>query len=316
MIDHDDECQQEQPPNARQPIDQRFWIPALILMSVASGAIAFVSLLNEEFRWGLVLGFPVSFGMVFGYGVRSLVPLWTIVACLTILACLITAAMAGDAIGAICGLVAAIAIAGPLVVGVLLGWSLKLGMRALGSERNVHVIVPFLFLPWALDTVESMVDLTILPEVFVASRALPVQPSEIWNTSLDTNSMRASPFEEFGLPRLKYATGSSTSVGDRKRFVYDKGNLEVEVTESIPNQRIVFRVLQQTGLEKRGALLLDGTMCLTRTTTGTTVELRVRYQPLMTPRWLCSLPEHFVATAAADRVLDWLESRIDEGHDR
>ena len=56
--------------------------------------------------------------------------------------------------------------------------------------------------------------------------------------------------------RLRSAIASGSS--------YDKGSLEVEIVASERNRRIEFLVLEQTGLEKRGALLLGGSMTLTR----------------------------------------------------
>jgi hypothetical protein len=56
--------------------------------------------------------------------------------------------------------------------------------------------------------------------------------------------------------------------------------------------------------------VIGGSMTLAPAGAGTEVVLRMRYQPLMTPRWQCRTPERWVATAAANRVLDWLEARL------
>jgi hypothetical protein len=252
----------------------------------------------------------MSFGIIYGYGVRTLQPLVTIGAGLTLFGCFITALVMGESMGPVCALVAAAAMAGPLFLGLVFGWSLKQWLRARGYKWDVYFAIPLLFVPWALDNIETAIDLPVPAEEFTVSRVIPVPPAAVWKTSLDATPMLASSFEEFGLPRPEYATGKSTSIGDRKRFVYDKGSLEVEIVQSLANRRIEFVVVEQIGLEKRGAVLLGGSMTLTPAGAGTEVVLRMRYQPLMTPRWQCRTPERWVATAAANRVLDWLEARL------
>ena len=116
MIDREDEIEKEELQKAMGPRPPEFWYPALGLAFVSFAAVAFVSLARGAFGWGLVFGLPLAFGIVYGYGVKTLRPLFTFGIGLTFFGAIITVAVMGDAMGWVCALVAAGAMAGPLVV--------------------------------------------------------------------------------------------------------------------------------------------------------------------------------------------------------
>ena len=84
MTDHDDEFEEYQRPPGHRP--NAFWYPALILAFVVFAAIALAGQLRGEFGWGLVLGLPVAFGVIYGYGAYEIsLPPWFSVARLSLL---------------------------------------------------------------------------------------------------------------------------------------------------------------------------------------------------------------------------------------
>ncbi len=113
--------------------------------------------------------------------------------------------------------------------------------------------------------------------------------------------------------RPMYTIGRSEKIGDLKTCIYQHGKLVKQVIEVTPGRRLVFRVVEQDGIENDGARLLDGSFELEPVDGGqrTQVTLTTRYVPLLHPRFAYAWAEALAIHTLHGHVLAGMQDKAE-----
>lgn len=126
------------------------------------------------------------------------------------------------------------------------------------------------------------------PPEHVSTRAtLPAAPAAAWDSIVFYEEVKHDPplILKIGLAHPLFTEGSSSSVGDVKICVYNKGRIVKKITEAAPPRVLAFEVIEQRIGYERDVLIRAGKFEFTAVDEQhTDVVLTTQYTPLLTPR--------------------------------
>jgi hypothetical protein len=270
-----------------------FWLPAFLLAGVGGGILWMLLIFAFGFTAATTLVVPVALGSVVGYagrvrlGFKIFLGLLALGVALAILA-------GGGFLGGFCALIVGALAIIPILLGVLIGWWLRISLAGSNfSQRDYLRSILLQFLCVMIPAVTAIIEgrHPLLPPVVVrTSQIVNTPPMSVWHgIQFFEEVRRPTPWLLRVSPSLRpmYTIGHSEKVGDLKTCVYARGKLIKQVTEVIPGRRLAFRVVEQDRIETDGATLLDGSFDLEPLDGGThtRVTLTTRYTPKLNPRF-------------------------------
>ena len=127
----------------------QFWMPALLLAIFAGVVCHAYAVQDNSFGFGLVIGVPVSMGVIIGYSVRLgvwIIGTFILVSLLMVIGGIFLANIFSILLGVV--FVFAVVTAVPALFGVLLGWALRIVLQKTNwSQRHFLPLVAFLLIP-------------------------------------------------------------------------------------------------------------------------------------------------------------------------
>jgi len=263
--------------------------------------------------WGAALwiGLPLSLGCLLGYGTR--VKAFVRVALAIAVACtFILALMSMQLAGIFCGLLLAAIVTGPVLLGTLIGWMLRLSMKASRFSQRAH-LPPVLFL--AIAPVWAMIEGRAGPQPIeaVSTREVIAAPlNACWDAIMFYEEVRHEPplILRIGLAHPLRTIGSSGAVGDRKICIYNKGRITKQVTQAEPGRILAFDVIEQSIGYERSVRLTRGSFSFEPIDDAhTAVTLSTTYEPLLTPRFVWRWGEAIAVHALHGHVIEGMRRR-------
>jgi len=134
----------------------QFWLPALLLAILAGILCHAFAFQGENFGYGLMIGIPVSVGVIIGYSVRFgvwVIGIFLLVTVLMVIGGLFLANIFSVLLGVIFALAAVV----PALFGVLLGWALRIVLQNTNwHQRHFLPLVALLLIPHSMHPIENV----------------------------------------------------------------------------------------------------------------------------------------------------------------
>jgi hypothetical protein len=297
----------------------RYWFPGFLL-AVACGVISYaIVFFSRQMGPSLFICVPVSFAAILGYGTR--VRFWLIL----MLSLLATAGVVFLIVsmslsGMFCGLTLGAIFLVPAMIGAGLGWALKAALKKSSWDQRQYL--PMILIA-AFPLLSASVERLIAPPDTVASvvtdRTFRVPPDRAWDSIMFYEQVEHEPpfLLKLALPRPIRAIGSMGAVGDKRRCIYQKGELVKEITRRNVGELLEFRVVEQHIHFEHDVTLIDGSFRLERTESDeTNVVLTTRYVRHLRPAWLWQPMEERIVHTLHGHVLEGMrrmaESEADD----
>jgi hypothetical protein len=263
-----------------------FWAPAFflaMLCGVASYAVVLTT--GTELGAALFVSVPASFGAILGYATR--VRLWVALALgLVLIPGVIISLVTLDLTGVFCGVTLGAIFFGPVMLGIVAGWLLRICLRATRwSQRQYLPVIFFAVAPMLAEVFEARLPRQTAVATVRTELTMDATPQEAWEGLKFYEEVRHDPpwLARWLLPRPIRAEGPKAAVGDRVRCVYDEGYVVKQITRYEPGRRLAFRVVEQT-LFPDELTLRDGSFELLPIAGGRTqVVLTTRYARRLSP---------------------------------
>jgi hypothetical protein len=291
----------------------KFWLPgfSLALIGASIGAAALLMMGN----WGASLWFAVPFaaGSLLGYRFRSrwwVLGMWVI----TLVVSLCMGAVMLDIAGVYCGMTLAIIFMGPLFIGTVLGTLLRLALKSTRFSQRWHFpALVIVLIPIVCGVIEGRPPIHA-PETVCTSTVFDASQAQSWDSIVFYEEVTYPPplILRIGLARPLYTIGASSTIGDVKTCIYNKGRIVKKITDAQPQRLLAFEVIEQhIGYERDIALRGGKFEFETLDSQRTRVVLTTEYTPLLTPRWAWRPFETIAIHTLHQHVMEGMQQRAE-----
>jgi len=294
----------------------KFWFPGLML-AIVSGVLSYgIVLSSGEMGWSLFFCVPISFGAIVGYATRAMI--WIVIGLgLSAVAGVVMALVSFDITGFFCGATLGLIFVFPAMIGVTLGFILRVSMKL--SQWDQRGYLPLLLLvlfPYASIAVEA----TFFPvphELATVSTELTFHATaeEAWKSIQFYEQVDHEPplYLRLMLPKPLRAEGKKAAVGDVTRCVYRRGHIAKRISQVEPGRLLAFDVIEQDIHFEHDVRLKDGNFRLEPDGDGKTrVILTTRYERWLRPSWLWQPIEEDVVHRLHGHVLEGMRRKAEQ----
>lgn len=266
----------------------RLWLPGLLLAGVGGFLPGLVLLAMGNWGWALWLAMPFAAGVLLGYRVRAGRVVWLISLAITVLM-LVLGLVSTGAAGAFCGVLLAIIMLAPIVVGTWAGAILRFIMKQSDFSQRWHLpALLILLFPVICGLIEGPPSVRHPSETITTSAVINAPVQACWDGIVFYEEVKHKPplILRIGLAHPLRTIGRSSAAGDVKTCVYNKGHITKRIEDVQPLKRLAFTVIEQDIGYERDVRLEGGSFNFEPLPDGTTrVTLTTTYQPLLQPRW-------------------------------
>ncbi len=226
----------------------------------------------------------------------------------------------GGIVGVFCGLVFSAIAFGPILVGMLIGTTLRSVLKASNFRYRDYLPLFIIIVPVICAFLEGRHD-HLSPVTLTTSTTIHAHAKDAWNSIQFYEQVKHAPPWLLRLTpsfRPMYTNGHSEKVGDIKVCVYERGRLVKQITEVIPGKRLAFRVIEQTKIENSSVRLIGGSFDLSPSADGkdTVVTLTTQYQPLLAPRFTFLPAEELAVHELHGHVLLGMKTDAEQCHQK
>jgi hypothetical protein len=300
-----------------RPFRWNLWVPGL-LIAIVAGILAYAAGV-EQGTLGYVafFGVPFAVGLILGFSTRSpaswLLPLLSLLATVAIVFALIAMNLSGLFCGAILGAM----FLGPVLVGGLIGWAVRiLAKGAAWDRRRFFILALFVGSPIGAQEVETRLGFE-KPIVEVSTSAtFDAPPRATWDAIILYEEVEHEPplLLKLALPRPVRAEGSKAAVGDVERCIYVRGSMVKTITSREELRFLAFDVSEQHLHFEHDVELVDGSFILQPIgDRQTRVILTTRYRRLLRPAWLWQWMEREIIHTLHEHILEGMRRRAEPG---
>ena len=307
----------DQPESFKQQRDflgWKFWFPGFVL-AVVSGVLSYGTILSSgEMGFALFLCTPISFGAILGYSTRASI-WWAVALGLTAIACVCFVLVVMDFSGIFCGLTLGGIFFAPALVGVTLGWLLRIFLhRSTWDQRHYLPVLFWLSFPFLSAFAESFAPPQ--HEVAEVRTALTFHstPQEVWDSIVFFEEIEHEPSwkMKLAMPRPVRTEGRKSQPGDVTRCIYTKGYIVKRITRAEPGRELAFEIDEQSIHFEHDVRLRGGSFELRDLGDGRTeVVLTTRYQRWLRPAAVWQPIEETVIHELHNHVLEGMRLKAE-----
>lgn len=287
----------------------RFEVPRVLL--AAGGGLLLFGLAAWLGSWGYGATFAVPFalGCFLAYELRVKKAVLVLLG-LTLLVGLLTSAITLSIAGLLCSVILAVIAVGPLLIGMLAGWGLRVRLKQSRFSQRWYLPLLLCGLTAGIQFLEHRATPPAGIEVVETVRVLDLSPGRAWDSLVFYEEVRLEPpwLARVGLPHPLSVRGRSAARGDLKVCVYDSGHLTKRITTYLPGRLLAFEVIEQRGIEDRSVRLVGGAFRFAPVAGGRTrVTLTTEYRPLLAARLFWRPWERLLTGVLHHHVLDGIQ---------
>lgn len=294
-----------------------FWFPGFFLSTVV-GVVSYVLLRllpGTEMGAPLFFAVPLSFGTILGYATHTRI-WWALALGLTATAAVVLTIVSLHFAGLFCGAMLGVIFFGPVMLGVVIGWLLRVSLKVSNWHQRMYlpVLLFCIALPWAAQLVDFWIGHEHAVVTVVTEREFDVDAAHAWEAILFYEEVEhESPaLLRWVLPKPIRSEGSKAKVGNIVRCIYTSGHLSKRVTEIELGRKLAFDVVEQNVHFEHDVRLLDGSFEVIPLGGGRCrVVLMTRYERLIFPRWLWEASEHHVIHTLHRHVLEGMRRKAE-----
>ena len=293
----------------------RFWFPAFCL-AVVSGVISYAIVMKTgEMGFALFVSVPVSFGAIIGFGTRSgrfLAVLLGLVAVLSVVLAIVTVNLAGFFCGATLGIIFIL----PALLGVLLGFLLRVFLsHTRWDQRRYLPLLFFALLPYGCELVENSIPGEHAVATVETGLTIDATPEEAWQALMFYEDVKHQPpwLLKLALPKPLRSEGRKSQVGDVVRCVYDRGRICKQVTAVAAPRKLAFNIVEQRVHFEHDVKLRSGSFEFVPIgKRKTRVVLTTRYERLCWPEWFWGPIERKVIHTLHEHVIEGIQQEAQD----
>ncbi len=298
----------------------RFWIYYLpgFVLAVVFGVVSYTLIVKiREPGLAAFFGVPVCVGAILGYTVRAKLSV-QILLVLAGVACVGTGLVTMEVAGLFCGLVGAVVLLIPTLLGLIVGILLRRHLKASQwDQRRFLPLLTIMALPFVVLGVEQVLPRRVDVASVSTEALFEAPPPVAWDAIMFYEEVAHKPplILRLALPVPIRSEGTKTSVGDVVRCVYDRGYLVKRITAAEEYRRLSFEVLEQNLHFERDVTLLGGSFELSPSGADnptTRVVLRTHYQRHLNPKWLWEPIERVVIRSLHQHVLKGMREKANK----
>jgi len=298
----------------------KLWFPGFML-AFAVGVVLFAGMLlaTKHVGWAATIAAPGSVGVLGGYRWRIGVVARGLLA-LSLLAAIVAVLVFADISGVLCGIIAGVVMAGPVLVGAYLGLALRERLKMSEFSQRYHLPIWIMFAGtitlWLLEAKLS----GPIPERSISTEVVAPMP-------VDAAWRRIRFYEELprdrplafriGAPTPLYTTGGRDEPGDIRTCVYERGRVVKRISRVERYRRLEFEILEQSiHVEHDVKLIRGGFEFESAGPNQTRIRLTTTYQPLLRPRFCWQPFEEWVTHTLHNHILRGMQDKGSAMNDR